>query len=85
MVRNTELMLFVVRLSSGRFALMTEEGTVVLEAVSWRDLRRDLDCLLDRDTNRPAKVVICVGRPRPPAPRPPSRDRLAPVQLSPAS
>ena len=77
MVRNNDLMLFVVRMSSGRFALMTDEGTVILEAENWRALRQNLDSFLDRDSNRPAKVVICVGRPRLP-PRPASRDRMEP-------
>jgi hypothetical protein len=83
-VRNSELMLFVVRMSGGQFALMTEEGTVILEAENWRTLRRNLDCFLERDSDRPAKVVICVGRPRSPLARPPARDRVAPVASHPS-
>jgi hypothetical protein len=64
MRRNDELTLYVVRASTGHFCLMTEEGTVILEAGNWRQLRGDLDLLLERDTDKPAKITICVGRPR---------------------
>jgi hypothetical protein len=82
MARENDLMLFVVKVPSGQFHLMTDEGTVILEAASWGALRRDLKQLLDRDSDRPAKVTLCVGRPRP-APRPsPSqiRERLVLVE-----
>jgi hypothetical protein len=85
MARQNDLMLFVVRVAGGRFHLMTEEGTVILEAESWRDLRRDLAHVFDRNTDRPAQVILCVGRPRP-VPRPsPSqiRERLTAVELAP--
>jgi hypothetical protein len=62
--KEDELTLYVVRAATGQFCLMTEEGTVILEAGNWRQLRGDLDLLLERDTDKPAKVIICVGRPR---------------------
>lgn len=82
MARKDDLLLFVVKVPGGQFHLMTEEGTVIMEAESWGALRRDMDHLFDRHSDRPAKVTICVGRPRP-APRPsPSqlRERLVLVE-----
>jgi hypothetical protein len=82
MARENDLLLYVVRVPGGQFHLMTEEGTVILEAESWRALRRDLGHLFDRHSDRPADVTICVGHPRP-VPRPsPSqiRERLVLVE-----
>jgi hypothetical protein len=83
MARENDLLLFVVKVPTGQFHLMTEEGTVILEAESWRELRRDLGQLFDRDSDRPARVTLCVGRPRPTV-RPPEpsllRQRLVLVQ-----
>jgi hypothetical protein len=84
MVDGSELMLFVVRAASGQFRLLTEEGTVVVEAESWRELRCSLDRLLQSDTNLPARVAICVGRPRQPPKSMPAHAPLA-VAARPAS
>ena len=82
MVRKDELSLFVVRAPSRRFRLVTEEGTLILEGESWRELKRDLEDLLLREPSR-VKVSICVGHPCPVIcpPAPASRPRLAPVQI----
>jgi hypothetical protein len=79
MARQNDLLLFVVKTVGGQFHLMTEEGTVVLEAESWRALRRDLGQLFDRHSDHPASVTICVGRPRSASRPSPSqmRERLA--------
>jgi hypothetical protein len=82
MAQPNDLMLYVVKVPGGQFHLMTEEGTVILEADSWRALRRDLGHVFDRHSDRPADVILCVGNPRP-APRPsPSqiRERLVLVE-----
>jgi hypothetical protein len=83
MARNDELLLFVVRVPGAQFQLMSEDGTVVVEAENWRGLRRKLDLLLESEGPKPVKVVICVGRPRPVSRpvSPPSRPHLVPVQL----
>jgi hypothetical protein len=83
MALKDELTLYVVRSSSGRFRLVTEEMAVILEGDSWRELKRDFDHLLARETSSPVKVTICVGQP--PARRalampPPSRPRMTAVQ-----
>jgi hypothetical protein len=75
-----ELMLFLVRAASGQFRLMTDEGVVVLEAESWHELRGNLDQVRHRDTNLPARVVICVGRPRHPPRAIPPRAPMALAQ-----
>jgi hypothetical protein len=65
MARRHELALFAVRTSGGGFQLMTDGGIVVVEAASWRELRRKLALALTNDADRPAEVVLLVGRPRP--------------------
>jgi hypothetical protein len=80
MARESDLVFFVAKVPSGKFHLMTDDGTVILEAESWRALRGQLDHLFESHSSRPAKFTLCVGHPRP-VPRPsPSQPRLAAVQ-----
>jgi hypothetical protein len=63
MARTDELSLFLVRTRSGRFHLVNEEGSLILEAPSYRELRRDLHEFLDEHASTPLTVAIYVGRP----------------------
>jgi hypothetical protein len=73
MAHKHELVLYAVR-SGGTFQLMTENGIIVVEAPTWRELRAKLALTLKRSSARPANVVLLVGRPeRRPAPSLPGR------------
>jgi hypothetical protein len=68
MSRRNELSLFAVRSARGGLQLITEDGTVVVEAASWRELRSQLARALPEGANRPTRIEILVGRPGPRAP-----------------
>lgn len=84
MALHGELRLFLRRREDGAgYWLETEEGSVVVQSRSYRQLRDDLDLILRGDPHGPRRVKVLLGSPRrPPRPMPRPLPMLAGDVLS---
>jgi hypothetical protein len=68
MALESELQLFLRRTSDG-YHLEAEDGSLVIQSRTYRELREDLDEVMKSMSRPPRKVKVLIGsRRRPPAP-----------------